>query len=131
MKSSSVILVLRNNQYYRVVTGIISLDFCIFARFKVNCEIMPLRSFPNFKLVMSRCRKELRGPPKARGPRLWPIRPMLGLPYVRFFPDMSWILVAKYASGRNVKKCFNVRDFGIIPFMKSNRNVFTVRITKC
>jgi len=25
------------------------------------------------------------------------------LPYVRFFPDMSGILVAKYASGRNVK----------------------------
>jgi len=44
---------------------------------------------------------------------------------------MSGILVAKYGSGRNVKKCFNVRDFGIMPFMKSNRNVFTVRITKC
>jgi len=52
----------------------------------------------------------------------------LGLPYVRFFPDMSEILAAKYASGRNVKKCFNVRDSGIMPFMKSNRNVFTVRI---
>jgi len=56
---------------------------------------------------------------------------MLGLPYVRFFLDMSKILVAKYASGRNVKKCFNVWDFGIMPFMKSNCNVFTVRITKC
>ena len=55
----------------------------------------------------------------------------VGLPYVRFFSDMSGILVANYASGRNVKKCFNVRDFGIMPFMKSNRNVFTVRITKC
>ena len=55
----------------------------------------------------------------------------IGLPYVRFFPDMSGILVAKYASGRNVKKCLNVRDFGIMPFMKSNHNVFTVRITKC
>jgi len=57
----------------------------------------------------------------------------LGLPYVRFFRDMSGsgILVAKYASGRNVKKCFDFRDFGIMPFMKSNRNVFTVRITKC
>ena len=54
----------------------------------------------------------------------------LGLPFVRFFPDMSGILEAKYAPGRNVKKCFNVRDFGIMPFMKSN-NVFTVGITKC
>ena len=53
---------------------------------------------------------------------------ILGLPYVRFFPDMSGILVAKYASGRNVKQCFIVRDFGIMHFMKSNRNVFTVRI---
>jgi len=53
---------------------------------------------------------------------------MLGLPYVRFFPDMSGILVAKYASGRNVKKYFNVWDFGIMHFMKSNRNDFTVRI---
>jgi len=52
----------------------------------------------------------------------------VGLPYVRLFPDMSGILVAKYASGRNVKQCFIVRDFGIMPFMKSNRNVFTVRI---
>jgi len=52
----------------------------------------------------------------------------VGLPYVRFFPDMSGILVAKYASGRNVKQCFIVRDFGIMHFMKSNRNVFTVRI---
>jgi len=25
---------------------------------------------------------------------------------------MSGILVAKYASGRNAKKCLNVRDFG-------------------
>ena len=57
--------------------------------------------------------------------------PIIGLPYVRFFPDMSGILLAKYASGRNVKKCFNVRDFGIMPFMKSNRDVFTVRMTKC
>jgi len=52
----------------------------------------------------------------------------LGLPYVRFFPDMSGILVAKYASGRNVKKCFSVRDLGIMHLMKSNRNDFTVTI---
>jgi len=57
--------------------------------------------------------------------------PRIGLPYVSFFPDMSGILVAKYASGKNVKKCLNVRDFGIMPFMKSDHNVFTVRITKC
>jgi len=52
----------------------------------------------------------------------------VGLPYVRFFPDMSGISVAKYVSGRNVKQWFTVRDFGIMHFMKSNRNVFTVRI---
>jgi len=52
----------------------------------------------------------------------------VGLPYVRFFPDMSGILVAKYASGRNVKKCFYVRDFGIKHLMKSYRNDFTVTI---
>jgi len=52
----------------------------------------------------------------------------VGLQYVRFFPDMSGILVTKYASGRNVKQCFIVRDLGIMHFMKSNRNVFTVRI---
>jgi len=63
--------------------------------------------------------------------RILAVKYRIGLPYVGFFPDMSGILVAKYASGRNVKKCFNVRDFGIMPFMKSNRNVFTVRITKC
>jgi len=51
----------------------------------------------------------------------------IGLPYVRFFPNMSGILVANYASGRNVKKCFNVRDFEIMHLMKSNRNDFTVR----
>jgi len=39
------------------------------------------------------------------------VRSELGLPYVRFFPDISGILVAKYASGRNVKKCLNIRDF--------------------
>jgi len=52
----------------------------------------------------------------------------LGLPYIRFFPDMSGTSVAKYASGRNVKKCLNVREFGIMHLMKSNRNNFTVRI---
>jgi len=56
------------------------------------------------------------------------IASIIGLPYVRFFPDMPGILVAKYASGRNVKQCFIVRDFGIMHFMKSNRNVFTIRI---
>ena len=53
-----------------------TLDICIFARFKANCEVTPLRSFANFKLLMSRHRKELRGPPKARDPRPWPIWPM-------------------------------------------------------
>ena len=30
------------------------LDICVFAHFKVNCEFVPLRSFANFELVMSR-----------------------------------------------------------------------------
>jgi len=38
-----------------------SLDVCIFVRFKVNCEIMLLRSWAIFKLIMSRHRNELRG----------------------------------------------------------------------
>jgi len=50
-----------------------SLDVCIFARFKVNCEFMPLRSFANLNLVMSSYRKELRRATKARGHRPWPI----------------------------------------------------------
>jgi len=61
MKSSTVILMLHNKQYYRVVTVLISLDVWISAHFKVNCEVMTLRTFPNFKLVMSHYRKELRG----------------------------------------------------------------------
>jgi len=34
-----------------------SIDVCIFARFKVDCEVKPLRTFPNFKFVMSHYRK--------------------------------------------------------------------------
>jgi len=51
-----------------------SLDVCIFARFEVNCEVMPIRNFANFrlvmnfKLVMSRQSKELRGALKSAGP---------------------------------------------------------------
>jgi len=52
------------------------LDIYIFARFKVNYEHMPLRSSANFKLVLSRHRKELRGAPKDASPRPWPIWPM-------------------------------------------------------
>ena len=36
-------------------------NVCIFAGFKVNCKVMPLRSFADFKLIMSRHRKDLRG----------------------------------------------------------------------
>jgi len=35
---------------------------------------MTPHSFANFKLIMSRHRKELRGAPKARDPRPWPMR---------------------------------------------------------
>jgi len=49
-------------------------DVCIFARFKANYEVVPLRSFANFKLIISSHRKELCGDPKARGPRPWPMR---------------------------------------------------------
>ena len=52
------------------------LDVCIFPHFKVNCEVIPLCSFANFKLVMSCHRKELRGALKPRGPRPWPIWPI-------------------------------------------------------
>jgi len=66
MKSSIVILILRNKQYYCVVPVLIRIQtVCIFARFKVNCEVMTLLSFANFKIVMSRHRKEWRGAPKA------------------------------------------------------------------
>jgi len=43
------------------VTRVIDLDVYIFARFTANCEVMPLHSFANFKLVMSRHRKKLHG----------------------------------------------------------------------
>jgi len=49
MKSSIVILILRDKKYYCVVTAHESLDVCIFARFEVNCEVMLLRSFAIFK----------------------------------------------------------------------------------
>jgi len=52
------------------------IDICISVHFKVNCEVMPLRSFANFKLIFRRNRKSCAGPPKARGPRPWPIWPM-------------------------------------------------------
>jgi len=78
MNSNIIILILLNKQYYRVVTVLINLDVCIFAHFKINCEVMPLRSFPKFKLVMRRhtVGRCCAGPQKARGPRLWPIWPM-------------------------------------------------------
>jgi len=61
MKHSVVILVLQSKQYYRVVTVLISLDVCIFARLKANCEVLSLRTYPNFTLVMSHYSKDLRG----------------------------------------------------------------------
>jgi len=78
MKSSIVILILRNKQYYCVVPVLIRIQtVCIFARFKVNCEVMTLLSFANFKIVMSRHRKEWRGAPKAWGPMpAWPVWPV-------------------------------------------------------
>jgi len=39
-----------------------SLDVCIFDRFKVNCETIPLRCFAILKLRMSRHRKSSAGP---------------------------------------------------------------------
>jgi len=33
------------------------------------CEVMPLHNFANFKLVMNRQRKELRGAPKSAEPK--------------------------------------------------------------
>ena len=42
------------------MTRALVVDVSIFARFKVNCEVMPQHSLPNFKLAISRHRKELR-----------------------------------------------------------------------
>ena len=61
MKSGIVILILRNKQHHRVVTVLIRVRRLHFCSYQVNCEVMPLRSFPNFKLAMSSHRKELRG----------------------------------------------------------------------
>jgi len=44
------------------VTRALVLNICIFIRFKLICEFMPLRCFTNSKLVTSRHRTELRGP---------------------------------------------------------------------
>jgi len=44
------------------------LKVCTFARFKENCEVMLLRSFKNFKLMLSHHRKELCGDPKSEEP---------------------------------------------------------------
>jgi len=49
-------------------------DTCIFNRFKVSCEVMPLHSFANFKFIMDRHRMELRRAQKVRCPRPWPMR---------------------------------------------------------
>ena len=59
MKSSIVIFILRSIKYYCYCT-VKSLDVCIFARFKVKCKVIHLRSLAIFKLIMSR-HKELRG----------------------------------------------------------------------
>ena len=42
--------------------------------FQNNCEVIPLCSFANFKLIISRDKKELRWAQKARDPRPWPMR---------------------------------------------------------
>jgi len=54
----------------------------ISAPFKVNCKVMPLRSFANFSYYWVVIRKNCAGPKKARGPRPWPIWPMR-----KSFPD--------------------------------------------
>jgi len=87
-----------------------SLDVCIFARFKVNCKVMLLRNFANFrlvmnfKLVMSR-EKELRG---ALGHGLLDlcVNPSLGMAYVtnqevHSFLFISFILLKTVARSEN------------------------------
>ena len=54
------------------VTSALVLDISIFARLKVNCEVM----LANFKLLNESSRKELRGAVKARVHRPWPIWPV-------------------------------------------------------
>jgi len=58
MNSGVVIFVLRSKQYSPALLYW-NLNVCISARFKLNCEVIPLRGFANFKL-MSR-HKEFRG----------------------------------------------------------------------
>ena len=48
-------------EHCAAVTRALVLDVSILGRFKVNCKVMPLHSFANFKLAMSRHRNELRG----------------------------------------------------------------------
>ena len=73
-KSSIVILILRSKQLSCCYCTDKSPDICTFARFKVNCKVMPLRSFANFNVITSRHRKKLHGAPKLWGPRPWPMR---------------------------------------------------------
>jgi len=54
--------------YIEFLYCVTNFEVCIFVRFKVNCEVMSLRSFANFKLVLSRHWKEMRGAPKSAGP---------------------------------------------------------------
>jgi len=63
---SSFLYCITNNIIVRCCTDT-SLDICIFACFKVNCEVVPLHSFLNFKLVISCHRNEFLGAPKAQG----------------------------------------------------------------
>jgi len=83
-------LVIVNNIIVLLLTNK-CLDVCIFAHFKVNCEVMPLRSFTYFKLITSRHRKELRGTPKAWCPRPWPLRKSVTGTWVKYVGKvLSW-----------------------------------------
>ena len=71
------------------------LDVLFFARFKVHCEVMHVRIFSSFKLILSRHTKELRGAPKTRGPRprpIWPMRKFVtGLGIEFRTVDSNWL----------------------------------------
>jgi len=75
----------QNGYIFRQTLGTPAPGVCIFARFKVNCEDMPLRSFANYKVIMRRHRKEFRGSSKSRGARPWPIWPLCKFIYFVIF----------------------------------------------
>jgi len=89
------------------------LDVLFFARFKVHCEVMHVRIFSSFKLILSRHTKELRGAPKTRGPRprpIWPMRKSVTEVKYSGVPGVTGFCPKKYVHAQKV------RFSNILPF---------------